>query len=361
MTKIIRISFLFLLSFGCKEPEVKPKEIVRPIKILEVAGEGRTGRAEYPGRVAAADEVELAFEVQGRLIELNVKEGERIKKGTVVARLDNEQYAARLELTLAKEKAARSEYDRAKQLFAVNANTEQELEMARRNFEVAEAQTRVTQKSMNETVLKAPFSGVIAKVNVDNFQSVQAKQPVAVLHDANINGFEVKADIPERDVVESEKGLSLAQRTERMDPKVVISGAEQKEIPAYFKEVTTIADPTTRTFEITFGFNVPEDITVAPGMTARVILTWAPNKGAQQKLLIPTKAIAPAKKGDAKQVWTIDTKTMTAKATPVKLGKFTGDKVEVLSGLKVGASIAISGVQQLRDGMKVSRYQMKNY
>ena len=360
MTRIVGICFTLLFSFGCKEPEIEPEEIVRPIKIIEVAAEGRTGKAEYPGRVAAADEVELAFEVQGRLVELNVKEGERVEKGKVVALLDNEQYAARLELTKAKEKAARSQYDRAKQLFAVNANTEQELEMARRNFEVAEAQTRVTQKSMNETILKAPFSGVIAKLNVDNFQSVQAKQPVAVLHDANTNGFEVKADIPERDVVEAEKGLSLAQRTEKMEPRVVISGADKKEIPAYFKEVTTIADPTTRTFEITFGFNVPEDITVAPGMTARVILTWPPNKEAQ-KLLVPIKAIAPAKKGDAKQVWTIDTKTMRAKATPVKLGKFSGDKVEVLSGLEAGVSIAASGVQQLRDGMKVSRYQMKNY
>ena len=258
-------------------------------------------------------------------------------------------------------RAARSNYERITQLFRANATTAQELDFAKRNFEIAEAQTRLTQKNMNDTVLKAPFSGVIAKVNVENFQSVQAKHPVIFLHDASKNGLEVKIDIPERDVAGAEKGLTLEQRTEKMQPKVMISSVSDREFPAFFKEVSTVADPTTRTFEITLGFAVPDDVIVAPGMTARGILEWAPVKGAEPKILIPVSAVVAREDESKAKVWVIDTKTMTARGTPLTLGRLTGDQVEVKAGLEPGVSIAVSGVQQLRDGMKVSRYKMKNY
>jgi multidrug efflux pump subunit AcrA (membrane-fusion protein) len=142
---------------------------------------------------------------------------------------------------------------------------------------------------------------------------------------------------------------------------VVISSVSDKPYPAFFKEVTTVADKTTRTFEITLGFSVPDDVVIAPGMTARGILVWPASKKGEQKILIPTKALVSGKDSDDAKVWTIDTKTMTAKAVSVKLGKLTGDEVEVTEGLKPGVSIAVSGVQLLRDGMTVSRYKMKNY
>jgi RND family efflux transporter MFP subunit len=361
MKKYTTMWLLLFCSLGCEEPEVAPRDVVRPVKILEVTSDGRLGKAEYPGRVAAADEADLSFEVPGQITELKVKEGDTVKKGQVLARLDAEKYRAQLELTQAKERAAKSDYERHQQLFAQNATTAQELDFAKRNFEIAAAQTKLTQKSTKDTVLKAPFSGMIAKVNADNFQSVQAKQPVMFLHDANKNGLEVKIDIPERDLAGAEKGLTLKQRTEQMQPKVVISGVGGKEFPAFFKEVSTVADPTTRTFQITLGFAPQDDIVIAPGMTARGILEWPKVKGAEAKILIPTRALVAGHDNKEAQVWVIDTKTMTAKGTPVKLGKLTEDQVEVKEGLKPGVSIAVSGVQQLRDGMKVSRYVMKNY
>jgi multidrug efflux pump subunit AcrA (membrane-fusion protein) len=96
-------------------------------------------------------------------------------------------------------------------------------------------------------------------------------------------------------------------------------------------------------------------------MTARVIVIWPPVKGKQNNILIPAQAIVPGPSEGQAKVWTIDTKTMTAKGTPVEVGKLTGNEIEVLKGLESGVSIAVSGVQQLRDGMKVSRYKMKNY
>jgi RND family efflux transporter MFP subunit len=308
-----------------------------------------------------ANEVEMSFGVDGKLSSLNVKASDRVKKGQVLAQIDAEKYAANLALTLAKERTARADYERYKQLFAAQAATAQELDFVKRNLKMAVAQTRVTRKNVDDTILVAPFAGVIASCAVDNFQSVRAKQPILLLQDEDEKGFEVKIDVPERDVAGAEKGLTLKQRTKQMTPKVVFSNAPEKEYPAYFKEAQTVADPEMRTFEVTFGFTPPEEFAVGPGMTARVVVVWPPNKEKQSKMRIPAQAIVPGPGKGQVKVWTIDTKTMTAKGTPVEVGRLTGNEIEVLKGLESGVSIAVSGVRQLRDGMKVSRYKMKNY
>jgi multidrug efflux system membrane fusion protein len=355
------ILFLSICMFGCSEPDIVKREIVRPIKIVEVTADGRSGRAEYPGVVGVANEVSMSFGVDGKLSSLNVKASDRVKKGQVLAQIDAEKYKAQLALTLAKESAARADFQRYKQLFAVDAATKQELDFVQRNLKMAVAQTRVTRKNMDDTVLVAPFAGVISSCAVDNFQSVYAKQQILLLQDEDENGFEVKIDVPERDIAGAEKGLTLKQRSQQMTPKVVFSNAPDKEYPAYFKEAQTVADPEMRTYEVTLGFSPPEELAIGPGMTARVVVVWPPNKEKQSKMFIPAQAILPGPSKGQVKVWTIDTKTMTAKGTPVEVGRLTGNEIEVLKGLESGVSIAVSGVQQLRDGMKVSRYKIKNY
>jgi multidrug efflux pump subunit AcrA (membrane-fusion protein) len=132
-------------------------------------------------------------------------------------------------------------------------------------------------------------------------------------------------------------------------------------IPAFLKTVVTVADPKTRTFEVTFGFTPTDEVNAIPGMTARVLVVWPAPKGEGNKILIPAQAIIPGKQEGQARVWVIDTGTMTAKGTDVTVGQLTGDEVEVQSGLAPGVSIAISGVQQLREGMKVRRYRLKDY
>ncbi|MBW2066909.1 MAG: biotin/lipoyl-binding protein [Deltaproteobacteria bacterium] len=100
---------LSLVSCGKKEEELPKKEVVRPIKMLKVASSGEVAKRRFPARVRAAQRVDLAFQVDGTLVELNVDEGQKVKKGQPLARLDPRDYQASLrnaEAQLAKAGAA---------------------------------------------------------------------------------------------------------------------------------------------------------------------------------------------------------------------------------------------------------------
>ena len=119
---IVALAF-FLSSCGKKEEEKVTEEVARPVKTMTVTSAGEALRRTFPGRVRAAQRVDLAFQVDGPLIELPVDEGQEVKKGSLVARIDPKDFQVNLrnaEGQLGKAEAAlqlaQSEYDRVKRI-----------------------------------------------------------------------------------------------------------------------------------------------------------------------------------------------------------------------------------------------------
>jgi RND family efflux transporter MFP subunit len=129
-----------------------------------------------------------------------------------------------------------------------------------------------------------------------------------------------------------------------------------REFRAKVKQLATIADPETRTFEATFLIDNPADVKVFPGMTAKVVIDAPAELTERAGMRIPAVATAGDDQGQA-YVWVVDEATMRVQRRPVQLGEMTGSEVGVLGGLTDGELIAISGVHQLRDGMPVRRYE----
>ena len=130
-----------------------------------------------------------------------------------------------------------------------------------------------------------------------------------------------------------------------------ITSIPDRSFPARVKEFATTADPTTRTFQVRLIFDRPDDISILPGMTARV----RANVVKQGGIRIPLTAL----QGDAQLqafVWKVDPHSMTVSRAPVQPGEMSGAEVSIESGLGAGDSIAISGLQQLEDGMQVRRF-----
>ena len=349
---IVLIGSVVLAACGQEAPE--PEPVVRPIKMLEIGAAGAGGTLEYPGEVAAAQSAEMSFEVSGRIIEFPVAEGQHVDRGTMLARVDPADYQAALQTEVARRNAAKASYERSKVLYETGAASGEDLDAARRNYEVTRARIKTAEKAVSDTTLRAPFSGKVARKLIEEFQNVQAKQPVLLLEDDS--ALEVRVSVPERDWAMAKPGLSPKERTARSKPVVTISSVPDRQFAAHLKEWATSADPVTRTFPTTFGFDAPEDVRVMPGMTARVTLTVPADTTQDSGVSLPSNAVPSDESGDP-HVWRVDPSSMTVHRVPVTLGELSGSDVEVLSGVEDGDLIAISGVHHLREGAPVRRIE----
>jgi len=354
----IVLAVLMASALGACGDKPKPEApVVRPIKMLTVGGVGPGGTLEYPGRVLAAQETDLGFEVNGRIVDLPVKSGQPVKKGDVIARLDVRDFKAAVDAEVAKLNAARADYRRYRELYTADAASKQELDVARKNFEVAEANVRVARKTLEDATLRAPFDGVVAQKLVDDPPvNVQAKQPVVRLQDPT--SFRIVINVPESDMAMA-RPSRLEESKRKALAHVVVSSFADRQFPARVTEIATAADPTTRTFEVRLAFDRPSDVNVQPGMTAKVIINvpeGSPSELAAMR--IPAAAVLADAQGKP-YVWVVDPATMKVTPRTIEVGLMRADEITVKSGLQPGDLLATSGVHQLREGMVVRRLETR--
>ncbi len=338
---------LAALAVACEQPVPEPVDVVRPVKMLELAARQSGEPLEYPGRIAATRQVDLAFEVGGLITELPVTQGELVQRGQLLARLDPRDFAAALDAQRAEVNVALADYRRYQDLYAADAASLQELEVSRRRFEVANAQIRTVEKAVEDTELLAPFSGRVARTLVDAFQGVGARQPILVLQDVT-ETLDVIVNVPENDVT-FRAGETARDVLREIPVEVGLTSYPSRRIPVRPKEIATEADPITRTFEITFSFDLPDDLTVLPGMTATIYAAVDRSVG---QFSIPASALVSDERGDP-FVWIVDRAGMTVSPRSVTIGELSGDEVEIVDGLQGTETVAISAAQNLRDGMAV--------
>jgi RND family efflux transporter MFP subunit len=345
------VACLALFSGGCEQQPAEQETVVRPVKILTIEAGGSAGQREYPATIKATQQADMGFEVPGRVEEFLVKEGQLVEKGELLARLDARDYQADLAKARANQRKALADLKRSLSIYEQDkgAISKGAIESDRRAKEVADAALQQAEKAVDDTGLRAPFDGYVARKLVEDFANVQAKEPVLILQD--VSQLEVEVSIPERDMVSRAPSSSVEQITARAQPEVSLSSVPDRSFPARVKEFATTADPTTRTFQVRLIFDRPDNVSILPGMTARV---RAKVRG-DDSIRIPVSAVASSAQYQA-LVWKVDPTTMTVSAAPVELGDLHGDAVVIRSGLQSGDMIAVSGLSYLEDGMQVRRY-----
>jgi multidrug efflux system membrane fusion protein len=358
---LITLAAVFVIACG-KEEEKAAKEVVRPVKIIELESRGESLARKYPGKVQAQKRVDLAFQVHGPLIELPVNEGQEVGEGDLLARIDPRDFRTVLrnaEGQLAKAKAAldlaQSEYKRVLSIRDEDPGAVSGSMIDQKREAVGRAEADITsvaaavdaaKDQLSYTYLRAPFDGVVAKRHVDNFQEVRAKQAIVSLDDANV--IEIIIDVPET--------IMATVKKDRPVSKIVVefASAPGKEYPLTVKEYATRADPTTQTYRITLQMPRPEDLNVLPGMTATVVGYVPEETSSGDQFVVPALAVFADEAGQA-HVWVVDKDSMKVQQRKVTTGELTGSKsIQILEGLKSGEMIATTGVTQLREGMQVS-------
>lgn len=349
---------LILLPIGCGKKEVSQvAETIRPVKIQELRSGGLLRMVELPGQILPAAQADMAFEVPGFMTEVLVEEGQEIKAGHVLAKLDPRDYEANKVAASAQLQAAEEEASRSQSLYDQNATSLQRLESARANLSVAQSNFDRAEKAVEDTVLRAPIDGVVAKILVDDLGNIQAKQTIVIIQ--NISSFKVAVDVPETLPVLSKPGMKIEEKNEHVKPMVYLTALSDRAFPARIVEVSSMADPITRTFSATFEMEAPSDVTLLPGMTAKVVgELQVPEEQKKDAFTLPNHAVLSDDHGNA-MVWKVNRQNMTVSKVPVQIGELQSDQIEIHSEvLADGDWIATSGVHQLREGQEVRKFEL---
>ena len=276
---------LALLTACGEETEVTQADPVRPVKTLVIPELETSGDRTFPARIESTRRAEVAFRVPGTINDLPIKEGERVKQGQTIAKLDATDYQLAVDDRQAEYFRAKKDYERAKPLARDGFVTKKEFDRREAEMKRARAAFNKAQKNLDYTDLKAPFGGEISKRLVQNFEEVQAKQPVVELRD--ISALDVKFDVPEQIM------LRVAQEADTTDddPDVYVyfDAKPGNKYKLTFREISTRADPATRTFEATYALQAPSDILVLPGMTANVEVDLSKYVDAKPVIYLPVE------------------------------------------------------------------------
>jgi RND family efflux transporter MFP subunit len=336
------------------QPEPVEIKAIRPLKTMVLGAETTALVEEYPAKVAAGEEVVMAFDRGGTLTELPVKEGDRVKKGQLLAKLDPRDARNQLDAAEAELKRAESQRDRMRIAAEAKAVSLQELSNAEASYDVAAAQRNIQRKALEDTELKASFDGIIALVPVKNFETVQAKQPIATLQD--LTDIEIQASLPESRIAR----LRVAQPGDvgkQYRFSATFDFLSGREFELKFKEFSVQADALTQTFTAKFQMASPGDVTLLPGM-AGTLRIEASGRGAEATASgfeVPLDAV-PVDEIGQYYVWRVvpvQGEVYQMERRNVQVGPMTLNRVLVTGGLEKGDRIALAGVHILTEGTQV--------
>jgi RND family efflux transporter MFP subunit len=345
---------LCLILGGCGERKVEEAApVIRPVKTIVVGGQVSTDMI-FPAIVEAGEKAVLSFRVAGRLIELPIEEGQEIKKGQLIGRLDPRDFEIAIKEAEAQYTQAQADFQRYENLYEQDVASKQELDTRRSRRDVTRAQLAQARENLGYTRLQAPFSGQIGRRYVENHMDVQVQQEIADLND--ITNVEVVFNVAEHLI------KALRQDTD-VEAFARFDTAPDQKFPLTFKEASNRADPATRTFEITYLMPQPKEFRLLPGMTATVQVVLSEKRLADaqqaQRFIIPAIAVMGDASGKS-EVWVVDTDKMIVQKRAVKVGEMTGaDGIYVLEGLKGGETLVIAGMTQLQDGMQVRLWEQQ--
>lgn len=341
------------VALGCSPansavPEADP---VRPAKLFEVQASDRAQASAFPGAVRAADEVELSFRVSGPLASIAVEDGQAVKKGELLARIDARDFRlrvgaaqARLDGSTARYENAGTEEKRVRGMVESKVMPTAQLDSVEGAHRVAAADVRGARQALqaarlalSDTKLKAPFEGRIAAVRVEKHQWINATQPVLLLRSEG--RLEVGIDVPESKLpaVLSAPAGSLKVRFPSLGDTLH---------PARVVSHQTEVDRLTKTYEVSLALEEPV-AEASPGMTAEAVWTQTSDVTG---FVVPLASVGTTPEGETFVYRYADGLLHNQ---PVELGPPSDAGVVVTAGVSEGDVLLAAGVRTATDGQRV--------
>jgi RND family efflux transporter MFP subunit len=343
--KIYLILFICLLSItGCSEEKQPKTHEIRPVKVFHISGPEEVVQRSFPGKVDASSKADLAFLVPGKIIEFPVKEGQKVEKGQLIAKLDPRDFEIAVEEAKSKAEYEKAQLERKTTLVEKGFVSKSEFEAQRTASRVANTNLDTAKQNLAYATLVAPFSGEISTRYVDNFQTVKVNEPIVRLQ--NRDNIDIIIQVPE--------SLAINYKQEsNINVEAEFDSAPGKRFQATVKEVSSKADPDTQTYKAKLTMPAPQGLNILPGMTATVFVKFQSAAGQNTgQYMIPASAIFADEKNNS-YVWVIDPKTNEIYKHLIKIGQLENESIQVTEGLSPGMDIVAAGAKFLMDGEKV--------
>lgn len=304
----------------------------------------------FPGVIQPETQVNLSFRLAGRLIVFTPGPGKPVRKGELLAKLDPVLFQAAADAAKARYDEALKDYERGRLLYRKNVLAAADFEKKKRDLDVAEADYRNAKDDLADSVIYAPFSGIVSNTYADNYQQVKANDVLIRLQD--LNSFQVTIDVPEKEVARFPLSIVQANRQAGLAGGFygTLPSLPAARFPLELKEASTQADTAAQTFTVTFRIRPQKIARLLPGMSMAVHVPMLEGSG-RPGFDIPSQALFSR---DGKSyVWKIDRsgKVLRTEVLPVLLH---GAFIRVQSaGLKSGDTIAQTGIHVLEEGQQV--------
>ncbi len=287
-----------------------------------------------PGTTEALHDVTVAAERSGRVEWIGTTEGELVQQDDLLIRIDLENALADLNKARSAYNLAKIQAERRDELFAQKVLSEEEMDKANTELEAARSSLSQAQKAYNQGKVTSPVTGMINEIFVDPGEWVNTGQAVAEI--INSSAIKININVPEMDVRYLHKNQNV---------QVTVDAYPEENWQGVVDFVAFKADENTKTFKVQVLVE-NNDLRIRPGMLARVTLE---RQNIQDAITVPLYAII--NKGGERSLFVA--KNGQAHSKSIQIGIITGDRVQVVSGLKRGEKVIVSGHTEVAEGVAI--------
>lgn len=293
---------------------------------------------EVQGTVSADEEIFVASESAGTIKKLNIKEGDMVRAGQILAEIDSDILNNTLQEVETNYELAKTMYERQKRLWEQKVGSEMQYLQAKSNKESLEKRMETLKKQIEMTKVKSPITGTVENVPVKSGQLVQPGSPIAYI--INFSKVKVKAEVAESYSTKVKSGI-----------EVLIGFPDiQKEISSKISFASKFINPVNRTFSIEVRLN-PGEIEYRANMVAVIKMNDYSNLKA---ISIPENYIQNSKTGQYVYIVEPSGNQFIAKRQPITVGQTYNGVTEIMTGLKEGDKVISRGIQSITEGQFIS-------
>lgn len=338
---ILPVLLAVLFASGCNRSESSSKSEnsqnhnkTVPVSVLKVEPSPMRDILVLPGETEAWLDVQLAADSGGRVEWIGPKEGDQVKQGDLIAKIDVSALKVALDKAEAALKLSDDLYQRRKLLFERKIINQEEIDRATTERTLAEGNLRQARVEYDRGFTRSPISGRINYLFVDEGEFVERGKPIADI--VNVGKIKVNVNVPELDVRYLKVGQTVA---------VKVDAFPDRQIQGKIDFVAYKADPATKTFHVKVIIDNPTH-EVRSGMIGRAAFL---------KRIIPAALAAPifalVDKGGERILFV--EKDGLVHARTVSIGVIEGDRVQITKGLEPGDNLIVIGQKEVEEGMMV--------
>jgi RND family efflux transporter MFP subunit len=333
------VTMLILWLTGCnsKNEQLLSTEQGFPVKVQKVEFSKEDDQNYYIGIVEESVSVPVSFLTIGQVEKVYVTEGQKIKKGQLLAVLNNNNYQSMYEIALAKEKQADDAFNRLSDLYKKGSLPEIKYIEIQTGVDQARSATQIALKNMDDCKLYAPMDGVIGKRSIEPGMSVMPA--ITVFKLVKIDKVYIKVSIPENEISKIKAGNST---------KISVTALDNEQFEGKIEEKGVMASLLSHTYDIKIGLGNPEE-KLMPGMVCKVAIY---NNTSVDQVVVPSNVIQTDKNGQ-QYVFIAEANTNKVMKKYVKVGAPYRNGVIITSGLQTDDQVIIEGYQKVSENTTI--------